>query len=355
MDILTLKDYQVIIGEEEIWTPIRNVLHKGEPYSAILILVDENTEQNCLPKLLDNIDCPKAKIVRVPSGEANKNINVCNSIWSQLLEQETDRRALLINLGGGVVGDMGGFAAATYKRGIEFIQFPTSLLAMVDASIGGKLAIDFKQMKNTIGLFLNPQAVFIYPPFLETLPERELRSGYAEIIKHALIADNGMWQGVQQIKALHSVKWTQLVHRSLAVKKKIVEQDPLEKGMRKVLNFGHTIGHALESYSHMTNQPLLHGEAIAIGMICESFLSNKTFTLTTNAVQRITEYILKIYGKVDIDNWPFDKLLQFMMQDKKNEFGRINFSLLREEGVAVFNQNCDTGLIKESLLYYRGL
>ena len=355
MQILNLKNYQIVLGEDEIWTTIKNVLHQSDIYSSILVLVDENTKEHCLPVFQKNVAHPNLRILEIPSGEINKNLDTCQRIWTLLMEQQADRKSLLINLGGGVIGDMGGFAAGTYKRGFDFIQIPTTLLAMVDASIGGKLGVDFNNIKNSIGLFLNPQVVFIYPPFLESLPDRELRSGFAEVIKHALIADHGMWMGIQEIKKLERVKWKELIIRSLKIKQQIVEQDPYEKGLRKVLNFGHTIGHAIESHSLTTSEPLLHGEAIAVGMICEAYLSSKSFVLSQNAVNRIAKYIIQIYGKSHIDSRSFDKLLDLMAQDKKNEFGKINFSLLKEEGVAVFNQTCDASLIRESLVYYQGL
>ncbi len=355
MQILNLKNYQIVIGGDEIWTHISNILHKGTIYSNVLVLVDENTVEHCLPVFKANVNYPNLKVLQIPSGEINKNLDTCQRIWTMLMEQQADRKSLLINLGGGVIGDMGGFAAGTFKRGFDFIQFPTTLLSMVDASIGGKLGIDFNSIKNSIGLFLNPQVVFIYPPFLQSLPARELRSGFAEVIKHALIADHGMWTGLQEIKKLENIKWKELIVRSLKIKQQIVEQDPYEKGLRKVLNFGHTVGHAIESYYLTTDEPLLHGEAIAIGMICEAYLSSKSFVLSQNSVNRISKYIIQLYGKHHIDSRSFDKLLELMTQDKKNEFGKINFSLLKEEGVAVFNQTCDANLIRESLVYYQGL
>ena len=238
-------------------------------YSKVAILVDENTKRNCLPKLpqLEN-----SIIIEVTSGEINKSISSCNYIWEQLSEHNFDRDSLLINLGGGVIGDMGGFAASTYKRGIDFIQVPTTLLAMVDASVGGKLGVDFNGLKNQIGLFNNPESVLIFPEFLETLPENQLKSGYAEVVKHALISDNNLWEKIISVP-FNEMNWGEIIETSINIKNKIVLSDPYEKGERKKLNFGHTFGHAVESYYLEKGTPILHGEAVLMGILLEVEIS----------------------------------------------------------------------------------
>lgn len=323
-------------------------------YSSIWVLVDENTENHCLPILQAAL--PKIAIhkISIPAGESYKNIDSCQYIWKELLHGNANRKSLLLNLGGGVIGDMGGFCAATYKRGIDFIQIPTTLLSQVDASVGGKLGIDFAQVKNAIGLFLQPKSVIIYPPFLKTLPERELYSGFAEIIKHALIANIQYWNRLQVIKNLNdpTLNWNELLTHSIGIKQQIVETDPLEKGLRKILNFGHTVGHAIESLSWETASPLLHGEAVAIGIICEAFLSVKLLGLSESELQSITHYIFSLYPSYKLSSLDKTALLNLMYQDKKNEATEISFSLLSAIGKAEWNIKADEKLILESLKYY---
>ena len=291
-------------------------------YSKVAILVDENTKRNCLPKLpqLEN-----SIIIEVTSGEINKSISSCNYIWEQLSEHNFDRDSLLINLGGGVIGDMGGFAASTYKRGIDFIQVPTTLLAMVDASVGGKLGVDFNGLKNQIGLFNNPESVLIFPEFLETLPENQLKSGYAEVVKHALISDNNLWEKIISVP-FNEMNWGKIIETSINIKNKIVLSDPYEKGERKKLNFGHTFGHAVESYYLEKGTPILHGEAVLMGILLEVEIS----LVSQEQNNEIKNYILSNFSL------PFtpkkSDLLQFLMNDKKNKVGKINFSLLTNIG-----------------------
>ncbi|RZL11258.1 MAG: 3-dehydroquinate synthase [Pedobacter sp.] len=244
-------------------------------YSKVFVLTDEHTSVHCLPvfqQLLD--DFTGFDLIETSAGEENKSIDFCIGIWKTLLDFGADRKCLLINLGGGVITDMGGFIAATYKRGVDFVNIPTSLLAQVDASVGGKTGIDVDNAKNMVGTFSIPIAVFIEDVFLKTLPEKEMRSGSAEVLKHGLIADAAYFKELNDT-GLHAITAAQ-VYRSVEIKNTVVTEDPLEKGLRKILNFGHTIGHALESYSLSNDKtPLTHGDAIAIGMICESYLSFK--------------------------------------------------------------------------------
>jgi len=296
-------------------------------YSKVAILVDENTKRDCLYKLpkIEN-----AIIIEIKSGEEYKNISTCNFIWEQLTINNFDRNSLLINLGGGVIGDMGGFCAATYKRGLEFINIPTTLLAMVDASVGGKLGIDFKGFKNQIGLFNNPKAVLISPEFLETLAESELKSGFAEVVKHTLISDNSLWVKLNNTPYT-DLDWKDIIDTSVRIKNKIVLADPFEKGERKKLNFGHTFGHAIESYYLEKGTPISHGEAVFMGMILETEISD----LSETDKNEIKNYILSNFSL------PYTpkklNLHKFLINDKKNQDGKINFTLLSGIGKCSFD------------------
>ena len=291
-------------------------------YSRVAILVDENTKKHCLP-LLPKLNNPI--IIEIRSAEKNKNISTCNHIWEQLTINNLDRNSVLINLGGGVIGDMGGFASATYKRGIDFIQIPTTLLAMVDASIGGKLGVNFNSLKNHVGLFSNPESVIINPEFLETLAEEELKSGFAEIIKHTLITDKYLWEEVTNT-SFNNLDWKEIIYTSIKIKNKLVNSDPKEKGERKKLNFGHTFGHAIESYYLEKRTPILHGEAIFMGIILESEISD----LTQSEKNEIKNYLLSNFA---LPHTPKKSYLhKFLLNDKKNQEGKINFSLLKGIG-----------------------
>jgi len=332
MSTIKLDDYQIHIGT--FWEKLRDYLKKGN-YNQVFILVDEHTREDCLPFLEKEITSIPYTVIEINSGETNKNITTCTQIWEKMMTHGGGRKDLTINLGGGVIGDMGGFCASTFKRGMDFIQMPTTLLSQVDASVGGKLGIDFAEIKNSIGLFKNPLAVMIWPEFLKTLSVRELRSGFAEVIKHSLIASTEQWGELKQLDSLAVPQAVNFLEKSILIKKSIVETDPFEQGLRKVLNFGHTIGHALESYALTTKNPLLHGEAIAAGMICESYLSLEKGLSSTDLGQ-ITQFLLKHYGKIDFEPKIYPKLLKLMQQDKKNETAEINFTMLKSPGEALY-------------------
>ncbi|MFT5165047.1 MAG: 3-dehydroquinate synthase [Saprospiraceae bacterium] len=352
MQTIVLDDYNIYVGN--IWEPLNNFLIQNS-YSKFFIIVDEHTKQHCLPIFQYNTKLNKAVVIEIQSGEKHKNIHTCSFIWKQMIDANADRKALVINLGGGVIGDMGGFCAATYKRGLDFIQIPTTLLSDVDSSIGGKLGIDFADVKNSIGLFKNPRAVFIDPIFLKTLPEREIRSGFAEIIKHCLIADAGQWNQLKHIENVKDIDWEPLLIPSLEIKKRVVEEDPFEQNIRKTLNFGHTAGHAIESWALNSAHPLLHGEAIAAGMVCETYLSTRVTGFSEDAAKEVSSFILKIYGKYALKNEYFSELLHLMKNDKKNQEGKINFTMLNAIGDAEIDQNCEESMVIEGLSYYSGL
>jgi 3-dehydroquinate synthase len=270
------------------------------------------------------------------------------------LDFEADRKSLMINLGGGVITDMGGFVASTYKRGIDFVNIPTTLLSQVDASVGGKTGIDIDNVKNMVGTFTLPKAVFIEHEFLNTLSERESLSGFAEVIKHGLIADKAYYQTLKNsnFKQLDPA----IVLRSVEIKNQVVTEDPKEQNLRKILNFGHTIGHAVESYALNHDQkPLTHGEAIAIGMICEAFLSQRYNHLEEAELKDITSYITSLYPKYTIAQDSFETLLKLMQSDKKNEHGQILFSLLDHIGHCEYNCRVTEKDILESLVYYNSI
>jgi 3-dehydroquinate synthase len=314
--IIQANNYPIVIGENSLTS------FSFTDYSQIAILVDENTKRDCFSKLpkLDN-----SIIIEIKSGEENKNINTCNFIWEQLTKYNFDRNSLLINLGGGVIGDMGGFCASTYKRGIDFIQIPTSLLAMVDASIGGKLGINFNVLKNQIGIFSYPKTVLINPLFLETLPDNQLKSGFAEVVKHALISDRNLWNRLRNT-SFEEQNWEEIIETSIQIKNKIVLSDPLEKGERKKLNFGHTFGHAIESYYLEKGTSILHGEAVFMGILLEIEISS----LSDLEKSEIKKYILSSFSLPHCPNK--SDLIKYLKNDKKNSVGKISFSLLKKIG-----------------------
>ncbi len=323
----------------------------AKSYSRVGVLADVNTAHACYSKVKSVL--PAHTLIEIPAGEEVKNLESCTQIWQKLTDQNFDRHSLLLIIGGGVLGDMGGFCAATYKRGIDFVLMPSTLLAQVDASIGGKLGIDFNHFKNHIGVFQNPITTLISPAFLNTLPERELRSGFAEIIKHCLISDTAMWDKIRS-KSLKEQDWSTLIPHSVNFKSRVVTEDPREKGLRKILNFGHSIGHAVESHFLNTSNRLFHGEAIAIGMIAESYIGLKKGLVTRSELDQITGFILQIFGKVNEVN--ADRaILEIIYQDKKNKGNTILMALTKRIGQAVWDVEVNEEEIKESLTYYRSL
>ena len=323
----------------------------AHPYSSVAVLVDANTRRHCYPSVKPLL--PRHTLITLPAGEEHKHLASCEAVWQALTRANADRHSLLLNLGGGVVGDLGGFCAATYKRGIDFVQLPTTLLAQVDASVGGKLGIDFHGFKNHIGVFKLPQAVLIDPAFLQTLPERELRSGFAEVVKHCLIADAARWHDIRR-RELHEQNWAELVAHSVAIKENVVGQDPTEQGLRKILNFGHTLGHAIET--HFLSSPkkrLLHGEAIAAGMLAEAWLSFSRRLIDERLLAQIEEYLFAIYGRVALTDADVEPILALTRQDKKNRGGQVRMALLDGPGSCTFDLAVTPGQMRKALDYYR--
>lgn len=328
---------------------------KAKDYAGWVVFVDTNTRRDCLPLIKRFLDHDRVVVIEAPEGELNKNLETCQQLWTELFAGGVGRRWCAICLGGGVLEDMAGFVSSTFKRGIDFLQIPTTLLSMVDSSVGGKLGVDFQGLKNSIGVFNNPVSVWIDPAFLATLSPREVRSGYAEMVKHALIADHDQWRKLRMVTDLPSVDWQPLIPPSVRIKRDVVLEDPFEKGLRKALNFGHTIGHAIESYWLETEHRLLHGEAIGAGMIMESWLSVQLAELQEADLKEITDYLLTIYGHQPIPAPAFPPLLDIMRQDKKNEDERINFTLLSAPGVARINATAEVEMIEEAMRWYNGL
>ena len=319
--------------------------------SKVFVLVDENTKEHCLPIFHEKIT-HGYELLEVESGERNKTLATCTALWEELVSRKCDRSSVLINLGGGVIGDMGGFVAATYMRGIRFIQMPTTLLSQVDASVGGKLGVDFMGYKNIIGMFQDPDLVFIHTPFLQTLDSQELMSGFAEVIKHGLIQSKSLWETIK-IKGtnLKPEEWTKVVTDSIKIKTKVVTEDPKEGGLRKILNFGHTIGHAIESHYLNTEKHLLHGEAVAKGMIAESYLSFKTNRISVIEMEEINSLLESIYKLPAITADDELSIMNRMLLDKKNKGGQKLFSLINGIGNCDYDVVVDDQLIKESLSF----
>jgi 3-dehydroquinate synthase len=338
---------------DSIATHLNQFIADGK-YSRFFILTDEHTSKHCLEYITSKVDPDKYDLLEISAGEESKTIDFCIGIWKMLIDFDADRNSLLINLGGGVVTDLGGFAASTYKRGIDFIHIPTTLLSQVDASIGGKTGIDIDNLKNIIGTFTQPKAVFIEHTFLQTLPARQIKSGLAEMLKHGLIADAAYWEALKLSDFEHPT--AELVYESILIKNKVVMADPTERGLRKILNFGHTIGHALESYSlDKDKNPLTHGEAIAAGMVCEAWLSHQKAGLSAEALQEITDTFLSIYGKYTIKEASYPALRGIMKKDKKNQGGKINCSLLTKIGETQIDNICTDDELCDSLKYYASL
>jgi len=327
--------------------------------SKIIILVDENTDRLCLPLLKKNtVLLENASVLEISAGEPAKTIHTAISIWNEMVAAKADRKTLLINLGGGMVSDLGGFVASGFKRGISYINIPTTLMSQVDASIGGKTAVNFDGIKNQIGFFHLPVAVFIFTEFLKTLPVEQVRSGLAEIIKCALIADPVFWRKIRRITTPDFFRVSdnglqELISKTVVFKNSVVRRDFREKGVRKILNFGHTVGHAFESFSQTGNRkPLLHGEAIAIGMICESYLSHLKTGLGLEQAEEVKSFIRSIYPLYQFTNEDILQLTGIMEHDKKNRDGLINFTLLKSLGMAHINVLCNHVEIRSSLDYY---
>ncbi len=351
MQTITSTSYPVHF-QETGYTALTDFI-RTKNFKTVFVLVDENTHEHCLPILQQEIEVDVAfEIIEIESGEINKNLGTCMSLWQALTDLGADRKSLLINIGGGVITDMGGFIASAYKRGILFINIPTTLLSMVDASVGGKTGVDLGVLKNQIGLFADPQMVIIDPLYLKTVTEKEITSGMAEIIKYGLTYDKSLW--LQFLDESVEVDLVGMIHRSIEIKNEVVLEDRLEANLRKILNFGHTVGHAVESYFLESDhkKTLTHGEAIALGMITETYISSKLFGFPQEDLDIIKKTIIRIFGKVPILEEDYEAVLDLMKHDKKNVNGQVNFVLLETIEKCKIDCKVSPELIIESLNYY---
>ena len=326
----------------------------SDKFSSIFVLVDENTEKFCLELFIKKSGIKSFNKIIISSGEENKNIDTCISIWDQLNSFKADRKSLLINLGGGVLTDIGGFAASTYLRGIEFINIPTTLLGMVDAAHGGKTGIDFKQLKNQIGVFNEPLEVLLDDEYLKTLSKEEFINGYAEVVKHSLLTDKPDLTFNSLIKLDLFKDSDYIINSYSSVKNEIVESDKYESSIRKILNLGHTIGHAVESYSYISDKvvDLKHGQAIVIGIITELYISYKKFNFPLKDLITVKEHLKNYFSLIQLEEDDIMNIYDLMVYDKKNEGSKINFVLLKEIGKPVIDQIVDRNLFKESFEFY---
>ena len=347
------KDSIVYFGEE-CYSALNTYLEKAN-HSKIFILVDSNTHEFCLSRLMGEIkESYDIEVIEIEPGEIHKNIETCSGVWNVLSELGADRKSLMINLGGGVVTDLGGFVACTYKRGINYINIPTSLLAMVDASVGGKTGVDLGNLKNMVGVISESEMVLVDTTYLGSLPANQMRSGFAEMLKHGLIQDKDYWNQINDLSKLDLTDLEKMIYDSVVIKNNIVFEDPTEQNIRKYLNFGHTLGHAIESYylTHPERETLLHGEAIAIGMIMEAYLSSELLSLTKEDLESISKVILHTFPKVTIPSEDHQPIMDLLVHDKKNEQGNIYFVLLNTLGEAKYNCVVDDQLILKSFEYY---
>jgi 3-dehydroquinate synthase len=346
------QEYEIVIGTG--LTSNINTFIQSRVFSKVCIVTDENLAAQYGKELYTSIEAT-THLITVPSGEAHKKIETVEKIWKELLSYHADRHSLVLNLGGGVIGDMGGFAASTYMRGIPFLQVPTTLLSMVDASVGGKTGVNFGEIKNLVGSFQQPERVFIDTTYLKSLSDREFASGFAEIIKHGLIADPEYFRQITEKKPrdYSAAELEEIIARSCYLKSLIVESDAQEAGPRKKLNFGHTIGHAIESLSHQTEKPLLHGEAIAVGMVAEAYLSQQQGYLEPEDVALIEESFERAGLPTRYKTATTAQIEEKMKHDKKNSQGRLKWTLLKAIGEADYNIEVGEKYIQSALEYIR--
>jgi 3-dehydroquinate synthase len=350
MKKIQANDYVIELGRivESDFDLLLNTTYKN---AKKIILVDENTHDYCLEFLITTFDVLKeAEVMLLPVGEENKVLEVCFQVWEAMSEYHISRKDLIINLGGGVVSDMGGFVASIYKRGIDFINIPTTLLSMVDASVGGKTGVDLGRFKNQLGTFTNPKGLFVDVSFLSTLPSEEILNGFAEMLKHGLIASPVYWKELTSLASMDDLLTEKLISTSIEIKNKIVKGDPKEVNDRKKLNFGHTIGHGLEGF-FLTSNPIGHGHAVAIGMLAESFISYKKGILSEADWNEINGVLTALFPVLPIRLEDIEVIIELMRNDKKNSENEIKSCLLTGIGSCVYDQNLTVDEIKESLYF----
>lgn len=354
MKYIDSKSYRLEIGNIND-SSFAKLLSESYSDAKKIILVDENTNEHCLDYIITNFEAlSEAEVILLPAGEEFKQLDILQNVWEALTDYGVSRHDLVINLGGGMITDLGGFMASCYKRGCAFINIPTSLLAMVDASIGGKTGVNLGHFKNQIGVFSNPVAVYIDPAFLTTLPDEELLSGYAEMLKHGLIRDASLFQEVVLAMQNSEVPNIELLEACILVKHAIVTEDPTEIGVRKILNFGHTIGHVIEGH-FMEKGPLTHGHCVALGMVMESYIAQRRGLLSDEAFEEIQKVIFKFYPLPLYSNDEISEMVEMLYNDKKNEGGKIKTSLLSKIGTCVYDVDIPESQFVEVFLHYKNL
>ena len=343
-----------IIVTSEIEVELGKILSRY-PKDKLFLVTETNCDLFCLPLIHKTVGFEHLKKVVIPAREENKKLASVEKIWLFLSQSGADRKSLVVNLGGGMLTDLGSFAASTFKRGMDFVNIPTTLLSQVDASVGGKTGFNFNGLKNEIGVINQPMSVLIDTRFLQSIDIPNLISGYAEMVKHGLIYSKEHLEEVRNFDSrnpdLNILRG--IIARSVAIKDSFVFRDPNENNIRKALNFGHTIGHAFESFAMDTDKPLLHGYAVAYGMIAELYLSHKICDLPMATVTELTDWLIDVYGRYSIAESSFESLYQLMTHDKKNEGKRVNFTLIPYIGEVAINQNCDKNLVFEALDYFK--
>ncbi len=343
---------EVVYPKEKGWETMMVRIENLRP-SKIFVILDENTKVHCLPILKKKI-AKDLQIITIGAGEDHKNISTCVQVWKELSKEGADRHSLIINLGGGVVTDLGGFVASTFKRGLRFINIPTTLLAMVDASIGGKNGVDLDYLKNQIGTITSPELVVVESDFLETLPREQVISGVAEMLKHSLIKGETSWKKIKTLDLNDKVTLEELIWESVEIKRQIVSTDPFEANVRKTLNFGHTLGHAIESYclQQRERKSLLHGEAIAIGMILAVYISNQVLGFPVTKMADVRDGILSIFPKRNFSKNEIDSILKLLIFDKKSSHGVVQFVLIEDFGILRTDCTVSNQLIYNAFKFY---
>ena len=345
---------QEVIISKNICKNLKECIEK-HPHDKLFVLTDEHTRKLSLPLLMNLHEIKEAIQITIEVEDIHKNLETLANVWTILSQQGGTRHSLMINLGGGMVTDLGGFAAATFKRGISYINIPTTLLAMVDASVGGKTGINFNGLKNEIGAFAPAEQVLIDSEFLRTLDDQNIRSGYAEMLKHGLISNTCHWSelmnfGLDQIDYAHL---RELIGQSVQIKEEVVKIDPFEKGIRKALNLGHTIGHAFESFAMTSGHPVLHGYAVAWGLVCELYLAHQKSGFPIDKMRQTVQFIKDHYGRLAFNCKHYEHLYELMRHDKKNiSADEINFTLLSDIGEVKINQTASKEEIFEALDFY---
>ncbi|MGC9150887.1 MAG: 3-dehydroquinate synthase [Microbacter sp.] len=338
-----------VIITNDLDLELQNQIERLNP-DLFFLLVDTNTRRFCLPSVHHAFPT-----IEIPAGDMHKTIESASLVWRYLSTHQATRHSLLINLGGGMITDLGGFVASTFKRGIRYINVPTTLLGAVDAAVGGKTGVNFDGLKNEIGVIRDSEAVILYPLFFASLDHQNFLSGWAEMLKHALLSSSDTWDRLMAFPMSESIDYQRLaalVEQSIGIKESIVEKDPTEQNLRKALNLGHTFGHAFESFSYVASTPLLHGYAVAYGLVCELYLSTKMCGFPANMLTQVTNYVRQYYGAFPIDVTHFSSLMEWMGHDKKNDAEGINVTLLRQFGDVLINQHVKEVEIMDALRYF---